>query len=384
MKLVVFSHKVVQSDPSSPTGYATDGGFPMQMEAISELFDETALVVLGKAGRGEGLTPLRGHNVRVVPMTKLEGDGTRRKLKVPGWFYRNRHIILDELSRADAVHVPVPGDVGRLAALLAVARRKPLFVRHCGNWQSPATVADRLEKRWLESIAGGERVVLATGGGQQPPSPSSPDLRWIFSTSLTEQQIEALAHERTAPSASPRLLIVARQEIPKGTDIVIRALALLAPHIPGVNLEVVGEGSAVPFLKDLAVELGVSERVVFSGRLGRKQVFEAYRRADLFTFPTAAAEGFPKVIVEAFACGLPVITTGISGLPSLLAGGGGVLLRERTPEAVAAAVTTSLTDVAGYRRMSRAALDTAKLYTLERWQSTIGDALERAWGPLRG
>lgn len=383
MKLVVFTHKVVYVDAASPSGFSTDGGFPMQMATISELFDETTIVALAGSGRASGLTQLRGHNLRVVTLSPLEGDGARRKLKVPAWLLANRKTIQNELAHADAVHTPVPGDVGRVAALLATVQHKPLFVRHCGHWQSPATISDRLEKRWLEQIAGGDRVVLATGGGDEAPSPGRPSLQWIFSTSLTRNQIEQLAQPRTAPSATPRLLIVARQERPKGTEIVISALPLLLARFPSISLEVVGEGGALAFFKDLAHKLGVADRVTFSGRLGRDAVIEAYRRADLFCFPTAAAEGFPKVVVEAFACNLPVITTPISGLPSLLAGGGGVLLPERTPEALAAAVTSCLADAGKYRRMALAAGETARLYTLERWQTTIRERLEAAWGPLR-
>jgi hypothetical protein len=49
MKLAVFSHKGCWPCAASPTGYATDGGFPFQMAAIAELFDETVLPVVWEA-----------------------------------------------------------------------------------------------------------------------------------------------------------------------------------------------------------------------------------------------------------------------------------------------------------------------------------------------
>ena len=45
MKLAVFSHKLCWPSAASPSGYATDGGFPLQMQTLSELFDATTLVV---------------------------------------------------------------------------------------------------------------------------------------------------------------------------------------------------------------------------------------------------------------------------------------------------------------------------------------------------
>src|SRR5262249_44716156 len=110
-----------------------------------------------------------------------------------------------------------------------------------------------------------------------------------------------------------------------------------------------------------------------------KTVLCLLRRAHLFCYPTAASEGFPKVVLEALACGLPIVTTRVSVLPQLIDTGCGVLLEDRTPEAIAGATVGILSDAESYRRMSSRALETAQEYSLERWRDTIGELLRAAW-----
>jgi glycosyltransferase involved in cell wall biosynthesis len=147
-------------------------------------------------------------------------------------------------------------------------------------------------------------------------------------------------------------------------------------------LDVVGDGGALPALKDLVRNFQLSGCVTFHGKVAHDRVIDLLQQADLFCFPTAS-EGFPKVVLEALACGLPVVTTRVSVLPQLIGTGCGVLLQETTPAAVAQAVRYCLSDAARYRALSAHALEVAARYSLERWQDTIGSLLWATWGPLR-
>jgi len=383
MKLVVFSHKPCWKSPQSPTGYATDGGFPFQMKALSELFDETRIVVpCDDKGPRKGEIPLTGHNLSIVPLSHPPGRGWRRKIGLIFWFVRYGPVMLREVLWADAVHTPIPGDIGTLGMLLAWLLRKPLFVRHCGNWFAPRTMAEHFWKWFMERFAGGRNVMLATGGAPEPPSKRNPNVRWIFSTSMTERQLEEFAFPREANfGSSPKLIIAGRQEEAKGTGVVIQSLPLIQKTFPGVTLEVLGDGVDLPKFKELAKSLRLEKQVIFHGQVTHEEVLKHLRKADLFCFPSSS-EGFPKVVLEALACGLPVVTTPVSVLPQLV-NGCGVLLKERTPEALAEAVKFCLSDSERYREMSRTAIRTARQYSLERWRDTIGAVLQEAWGTLR-
>lgn len=385
MKLLVISYKTCWLQPSSPSGYATDGGFSFQMRALSELFDFTVLLLpcVGES-KSSGEISLGGNNLSVVPLTPPRSSGLLRKLTLPVWLLFNSLKLLREVVRADAVHTPIPGDIGTIGMLLAFAFRRPLFVRHCGNWLVQATLAEQFWKWFMETVAGGKNICLATGSHPEPPSQHNPAIKWIFATTLTEREIESCSTNREEfPRESPRLIIACRQEKEKGTGVVIESLPILLSEFPGIAFDVVGDGSDLHNFQQLAASLRISDRVVFHGQVNHEGVIGLMRRADLFCFPTISSEGFPKAVVEAMACGLPVITTKISSLPQLIGSGCGVLLDEPTPSIMANAVRQCLINKGKYQRMSEQAMITAKQYSLEKWRDVIGRELSATWGQLR-
>ena len=227
-------------------------------------------------------------------------------------------------------------------------------------------------------------MVMATGGGNNPPSKTNPDISWIYAASLTWLELERYRQVRTLdPNRPPRLAIACRQEADKGTDIVIRSLPELVKRFPGVHLEVVGDGSALDAFKRLAASLNVSDLVSFSGWVDHAGVMERLSAADIFCYPTTASEGFPKVVLEALACGLPVVTTRVSVLPELVGERCGVLLESADPVELAAAVTVVLSDPEKYSFISQNAVSEAQKYSLEAWAEAIGEKLAQSWGALR-
>ncbi|MCM3874272.1 MAG: glycosyltransferase [Pyrinomonadaceae bacterium] len=351
------------------------------MRTLSELFDSTTVVVpiLRSASR-EGEVILDGPKLTVIPLTTPSGHGLRRKLLFPFWLCRNTPILAREILRADAVHAPIPGDVGTIGMLLAFLMRKPLFVRYCGNWFVQKTVAERFWKWFMEQFSGGRNVGLATGGAIEPPSLRNPNIKWIFATSLTDQELKDCSAQREISSEGRvRLIIACNQSRNKGTGKVIESLPLILKDFPSATLDVVGDGESLADFKKMATMLKLDERIAFHGKVDHPSILRLLKQADLFCYPTAS-EGFPKVVLEALACGLPVVTTRVSVLPHLIKNGCGVLLVEPTSRAIAEAVREVLTDNERYHLMSTRAIETARQYSLESWRDTIGDSLRDAWG----
>ena len=386
MKLVVVSHKPCWPSAESPSGYATDGGFPAQMRVISELFDQTTLVVpVYTVPAPESTMPLAGHNLSVFPLDLPRGVGQTRRWSLIPWIPRNLPRIWRAVHRAEAVHTPIPGDIGLFGVLFSLLQRKRLFIRHCGAWHRSDRFILRLYIWLLERIAGEKNVVFATGGDEQAPSQRNPAIRWIFSTTMSAVDMKAIPpkepwHRDHGPL---RLITVARQEPGKNTDQTIRALPALLEHYPDVMLDVVGNGTALPALKQLATELRLSERVIFHGYLNREGVMNALSRSHIFCFPTES-EGFPKAVHEALAWGLPVVSTPVSVLSSLISDQNGILLDDTEPETIAAAVKSLMADELRLAEMVRNTQATAQKYSLECWRDSIGETLRAAWKePLR-
>ena len=380
MRLAVVSHKVCWRSDESSTGYATDGGFPMQIGAISELFDETEIVVpVSAEGRTGGLLPLGGRNVSIKKLSVPQGEGLLRKLSIPFWLLGNCRSIWRAVKNADAVHAPIPGDVGTVGLLIALIQRKPLFVRHCGNWMVQRTAAERFWKWIMEASAGGRNVMFATGGSATAPSAKNPKVRWVFSTSLRQAELGRTVPRELPRDGQIRMIIACRQESKKGTDVVVKSLSEISKRFPNVMLDVIGGGSQLNKLKLLAESLGVSDKVTFHGHIAQTKVIDLLNRAHLFCFPTTASEGFPKAVLEALASGLPVVTTRVSVLPVLVGNGCGQLLDDATAESLANAVKKICSDPEKYRAMSLKALETARGYSLENWRDLIGQTLRLEW-----
>jgi glycosyltransferase involved in cell wall biosynthesis len=350
------------------------------MKSISELFSSTNIVVpCEDSGELAGLSPLDGHDLNVIPLSVPKGERLKRKLNMMPWVFRNGRIIWREVRRADAVHCPIPGDVGTVGMIFALLLKKPLFVRHCGNWFVQRTAAERFWKWAIERFGGGRNVMLATGGSSDPPSQRNPNVEWIFSTSLRSDQLQKHEPKEISGNGDLRMIIACRQEEKKGTDIVIATLPLILDQFPHATLDVVGGGSRLKELKEQACSLALDDRVTFHGKVQQAKVLELLRQAHLFCYPTSASEGFPKVVLEALANGLPVIPTKVSVLPQLIGTGSGILLEEASPSAMGAAVREIYSDGAKYRLMSTKAIETAREYTLENWRDQIGMALRKAW-----
>jgi glycosyltransferase involved in cell wall biosynthesis len=384
-KLVVISHKRCWQYNAQNSEFVTDGGFPFQITALSELFDETTLLLpVRQTPPPLGAKILAGHNLHVCPVLEPSGTDLNRKIALLSWLTRYLPLIWREFNWADAVHALAPGDIGFIGILVAFLQRKPLFVRHCGTWDEPMTLADRVLLWLLKRIAGGRNVVLATGGSSEPPCPRNPSIQWIFSTTLSEDE---WANIKVAPlwkqGQRLRLVTVGRLSLAKNTATAIQALALVRRQYADTTLDVVGDGPCALELKALAASLNLTEAVTFHGNVSHAQVLDLLSQSNLFVFPTRLKEGFPKAVLEALACGLPVIATGVSVIPHLIGDKNGVVLKQTDPATIAKAVLDLAADKPRFTRMAANARQASRDYTLERWRDEIGGHLQAAWGPLK-
>jgi glycosyltransferase involved in cell wall biosynthesis len=127
-----------------------------------------------------------------------------------------------------------------------------------------------------------------------------------------------------------RLLSLGRVDPDKYLETVFKAMQKLQSRLNFV-LDVVGSGadSYMQHLQDMITQLGLSERVQLHGRVPFEQVGEFFQEADLFIFHTGGTEGFPRVIWEAYARGVPVISAHFPGADLLLTDHQDVLLYPR-------------------------------------------------------
>ena len=136
---------------------------------------------------------------------------------------------------------------------------------------------------------------------------------------------------------SPLLLSVGNLVELKGHHLAIDVLALLAERYPRVCLAIVGSGEERARLEQRAKDRGVLARIVFAGTVANEQLARWYSAADALVL-ASSREGWANVLLESMACGTPVVATRVGGTSEVVADGVGVLVDERSAEAIAAAV----------------------------------------------
>ena len=132
---------------------------------------------------------------------------------------------------------------------------------------------------------------------------------------------------REIPAEGPvRALCVASLQEYKGHRFLFQALAVGGPNVERLRLDVIGEGPLEDELRRIASSLGIADRVRFLGGRDETFVLRALSEADLFVLPSVVAhsgqmEGLPVALMEALACGLPTVSTTISGIPEIVIDG---------------------------------------------------------------
>jgi glycosyltransferase involved in cell wall biosynthesis len=156
---------------------------------------------------------------------------------------------------------------------------------------------------------------------------------------------------RTVDRDGPvKALCVASLQEYKGHETLLRALAAGGPRLERLSLDFVGDGPLREHLKRLAGSLGIADRVTFHGALEEAEVRRRLEAASAFVLAAVRdkrgnMDGLPVALMEAAACGLPMVSTTISGIPELVIDGEtGLLAEPRDVEGLADALGRLLED----------------------------------------
>ena len=163
--------------------------------------------------------------------------------------------------------------------------------------------------------------------------------------------IEAGSEPPPLPGA-PRLAIVGRLIPIKGHDVLLRAVARARERLPGLTLEIAGDGELEQELRATAIRLGLDDAVTFLGRVA--PVDPVLERAEVVVVPSFG-EGFGMVALEAMERGRPVIASAVGGLPEIVdEGRTGLLVPPGDVEALVRAIAELADDPARAAGMGQA------------------------------
>lgn len=227
--------------------------------------------------------------------------------------------------------------------------------------------------RWTRDLC---RVVM----GELGLSPAEEDIRVVplgADPKLFRPGIDTAAVRARYGLQEGRWLFTVARLVPhKGVDTTFHAMVGLAREFPDLRYAVVGQGGYQPVLEALARDLGIADRVRILNDVPDDDLPALYNVADLYVGVSRqvglAVEGFAITLLEASACGLPVIAGRSGGIPDAIRDGDtGLLVDAEDPMAVASAVGALLRDPARARSLGDAARAVVEVYY--NWDRVVGD-----------
>ena len=242
----------------------------------------------------------------------------------------------------------------------ALATAEILLLRRLRRQRAPYVLysAQNLDKRypppfrWLERWALRHAVALSvcnSEAGRICERKGFPGVATLIPLGVDTQRFSP--GPEGATSEAPVIGYVGRLEPHKGVDVLLEALA----EVDGAVLRVAGAGPEEARLRTRTAALGLDERVRLVGSLTQERLPAFYRGLDVLVVPSRPTPGwleqFGRVVVEAMACGVPVIASDTGALPDVV-GDAGLLVPPDDPRALAACLRTLLGDEPARRELA--------------------------------
>jgi glycosyltransferase involved in cell wall biosynthesis len=372
-----------------------EGSFARYVDSLAPYFDEISLCVpVLDAPAGEG-TAIRSTNVTLAPLPAFDG---------PLQFYRRLARVLPRLvrweRRIDLLHCRVPSPAAAFAFAIGRLLNRPAFNLVVGDmrallpsmpyrgikralWRAYTEFEER-SIQWMADHAltfanGAALTAKHTRGGRSVIE--------TITTTISERDIAT--REDRCGDRPVRVMSVSRIDPRKGLRVLPQVVRLLVDGGLDVTVDIVGPVVGSPGTEEQtaivaeAQRLDVADRVRLPGAVPLDRLLPMYAAYDLFVLPTLPGEGVPRVLLESMSAGLPIVTTRVSGIPSLVTHeSNGLLLDRASPDAIAAAIDRIIRDGDLRRTLIANGYATARTYTLEaqaaRMAATVSSQLHVA------
>ena len=167
--------------------------------------------------------------------------------------------------------------------------------------------------------------------------------------SVTGKEASDIRKELGIPHNHSIICTIAHMEEHKGIKYLLESASLLLQSRNDISFLLVGEGALKEELKRLSTDLKIEKNVIFTGE--RSNIPEILSLTDIFVLPSLR-EGLGLAILEAMACGKPVIATNVGGVPEIVKDGvTGILVSPKDPEALHTAMKELLDDKEMQKKM---------------------------------
>ena len=327
----------------------------------------------------------RGHEVNVI--TSLDKGLPQRSCEFGFYIHRIRlyrirfvGIILFWLRilltiktiNPDIIHVQGITLIGTLAVITNILFKKPyivyargsdiylpwkykkIMIKHIFNRAAAIVTLTYDLKRTVKEMYGKDALVIPNGVD--------------FDKYINLKDRDLVRSKMGISTASNVLLFVGTLKPIKGVRYLIKAMNTVHQSNEDIKLLIVGDGEEKEYLEHLTKKLNLNEVISFIGSVPNVKVPDYMYSADILVQPSIS-EGFPVVILEAMALGLPIITTNVTGLPEIVGNlRNGLLVEPRDANDIADKVMLMINDNELQKAFSRNNKEDIKRYG---WQEIV-------------
>ncbi len=268
---------------------------------------------------------------------------------------------LERLDRdwgIDLVHAHYAAPAGFAASSWCMRKKKPLITSlHGGDLLNTAKRSATGRRLVSEAVTRSEAVLCNSEWTMELAKKLSGVERGFQVVHLGTDIPRAMPEKLDVPT----VVTVANLDPRKRHQDVLRALSSISDRLPELRYLVIGDGPEAERLKGLVEELGLEDRVDFTGMLEHDKAMERARRAHLFVMPSVD-EAFGVAYIEAMAAGIPVIgCQGEGGPEEIKKEGEGILLvPPKDPSSLATEISRVMSDKKTYEELGAAAQTTVE------------------------
>ena len=383
--------------------WESEGSFARYVDSLAPYFDKVVLCVpvfeqstSGKITAGkppDSGSRVKATNVSLAPLPYFPG---------PRQFYPMLPSIHGRLrawiDQCDVVHLRVPTPAAIFAFRLARAQNKKVFLLVVGDYEAllPHLGYRGIKKALFGAYVGFEewalrhmttRALTFANGAALRAKHEAQGARVIETKTTTLSDGDFATRADTCIDSDIRLLTVSRIDPRKGLRALPALVAALvaegvnvSSEIVGPTIGLIGDSERDAIAAD-AQRAGVGDRVRLPGPIALDRLMPLYRSFDIFVLPTKPGEGIPRVLLEAMAAGLPIVTTRVSGIGSLITHEeNGLLVDEASPSQLTSAVKRLIDTPSLRQRLIAGGYATARAHTLERQAAQLMAAVNDAFG----
>lgn len=352
---------------------------------LAGLSSEMQVTIIGRLDETEGQAPYRiPDEVRFVALPHYESLTNLRAALTP--LASSLRCYWSSLDEIDTVWLFGPYLLSQLFAILALLRRRrvilgvrqdfPVYVRRRRpklRWMH--ITADVLESgwrmwaRWLPTVVVGPELAAKYHAARRL-------LTIAVSLVRDEDIVDDDRYPRRSYDGELRVLSVGRLDEEKNPLLLADALALLREPDPRWRMLICGDGGLRDQLIDRLRSLGQLDAARLTGHVPLHEgLLDMYRSSHVFLH-VSRTEGFPQVLIEAFASGVPVVATAVGGVPAGV-GDAALLVEPEDAPAAADAVRRVAADATLRDRLIAAGFRKARDHTLDREIRRLADFMGR-------